>query len=223
MSPPNARRGHEPAPPGTERRSGALNPIRVEQMGEELGPLDQPRTGAREGGGRVDRPDAARRRAPRPARQCLSTSWTGPRAQSQPHGIATTTSGPGGASSSQLGGARLLRPRPERVRAAGDLDHLRHPVAADERRVEPLQREHARPRRAGDRLADGVEARSSSARSPAAASGTPAASPRRVDVGEHLLEVRGVERDHRGVARAGGPRPRRRRRRRPRRPRRPPG
>ena len=82
------------------RPIGHVNPIRVEQVGEQLGAVDQARAGPGEGGRPVDRPDplgAGRRdlggvTTPAPSLACRA---------SQPQGIATTTSGLDAAISSQ--------------------------------------------------------------------------------------------------------------------------
>ena len=67
--------------------------------------------------------------------------------------------------------------------------------------IEPLERQHPRPGRVGDGLANRVQA----ALEPVAKLGRPLGDARRLaqagDVGEHLGEVGGVERDHRGPGR----------------------
>ena len=163
-----------------------------------------------------------RRRAPSIRSQC-SSAWARDSSTYQPQGIATTTSGsrPGQLPPADLG--RLQPRRPGDVLAAGDRDHLRDPVAADEGRVEPLERDHPRRGRAVDGGAHGrqpalelaaqlVRLRLRS-RSPRRAGSRPRAS-RRGCSGPA---------GGRGVGSAAARRPRARPRRRRRRRRRPPG
>ena len=115
-----------------------------------------------------------------------------------PQGITTTTSGRAAATSSQRTVARRSpRPVPSGVDAAGELDHLRHPVAAGEGRVEPLERDAPAPA-----SAPATASRTASSRalelgpqrgSPASAA--PATPAERDGVVEDLAERRGVERE----------------------------
>ena len=128
---PRRRRRHQ-------RRGGS-------RWREQLHAVHEPRPGAREVRGGVDGVHAraergqplalAQRLAPRPARRSSRRA-----SRRRPRAPTASTSLP-------LRRARLLAGQAEHVLAAGQLDHLRHPVAADEHRVEPLERGHARPAR----------------------------------------------------------------------------
>ncbi len=72
--------------------------------------------------------------------------------------------------------ARLLAGHAEHVVAAGELDHLRHPVPADEHRVEPLQRRHARRLGAATAASHRVDPPAGILRQALARLGAPAAS-----------------------------------------------
>ena len=109
-----------------------------------------------------------------------------------------------------LGRARP-RPRPSRRcadrspagrarRAAGELDHLRHPVAGEVERVEPLERGDARPARARDGAARTALDAALAARRPALspASPRPLRRPAAGSSAQHLAERRRVERDDLG-------------------------
>ncbi len=92
--------------------------------------------------------------------------------------------------------ARLLTGRAEHVQPARQLDHLRHPVAADVDRVEPLERRHARARRVLHRLLDRRDPRGGVLGKllPGLLDAGRLREPRHV--GEHLPEGGRVERDH---------------------------
>ena len=112
--------------------------------------------------------------------------------------MTTTTSGRPAATSSQLDDARALPgARAERVDAAGRGDHLRHPVAAAEERVEPLERgDRGAARRRRSRRGRPRSARSSSSAQPAPGVGDARGLAERDGVVEHLAERRGIEREH---------------------------
>ena len=89
---------------------------------------------------------------------------------------------------------------PATLAPAGQRDHLRHPVAAGVRRVEPLEGDHARARRSGNGVADAVEPRLKLGRAaPRRGPRTPVASAEPDEVVQHLPEGARVERDHVGA------------------------
>ena len=115
--------------------------------------------------------------------------------------MTTAISGRAAAISSQRDLARALaRPR-QGVDAAGERDHLRHPVAAGERRVEPLERRDPGARRVGDRGPDGVDPGPQLPAQALAAVADAAGLAEADEVAEDLVEGRGVEREHLGGAR----------------------
>ncbi len=190
----------------------------MEEVREKLDAVDQARARSRERRGGVDRPDASvapRSPAPRVVERLLGRLVGVEAAGHHDRDVRARRA----RSSSHVAVRDFDARLAEGVRATGACDHLRHPMAADERRVEPLERDDAWLRRAVDRaLAPLPGARRSSRSEALAALGTPQASPSRTRSRKHLVEGLGVEREHAGLARQGaGDRSRRRRMRRRRR------
>ncbi len=106
------------------------------------------------------------------------------------------------ASSSHVVVRRLHAGRPDRVHPAGYVDHLRHPVAADERRVEPLEGKHPRapplPCGRSDRIQPRLEPVLKGRREHRLSGRNGHASDVR---DEDLVQRLGVEREHLGPAR----------------------
>ena len=159
--------------------AGGVDEVGVEQVGEQLGAVDEARAGARVGGGGVDGEDAIGAEGVDPG--ACSSAWAREPSTYMPQGMTTTRSGLERGELLPLDLGRLGAGRSGDVLAAGELDHLRDPVAADEGRVEPLQGDDPRPRGARDRGARPRPAvPPASPRSWRARSGIPAASPSRV-------------------------------------------
>ena len=133
--------------------------VRVEDLGQQLDAVDDPRAGPAEVGRAVEREDlaapdggqvlvAGRPSASAPTRRRVSARW-------KPHGISRSISGSTSATASQVVWTRRLAVRAEQLPAAGPPDLLGHPVAGRERRVEPLEADDAR--RPAARLAPGLD------------------------------------------------------------------
>ncbi len=169
-------------------------------MGEQLGALDQPRARSREGGGGVHRPDSPRLGGGRARVACSCTSSTA-RWASQPQGIATTTSGRAAASSSQPA-VRDFVPALPRASSPPALSIISGtqwpPMNGGSSHSSASTRGRGAPATASrTAVKAGLEPRAKLGRLLGGARGI--AQP--ADVGEHLGEPLGVERDHR---RAGG-------------------
>ena len=155
-------------------------------MREQLDALDQARARAGRRTRRRRRPRSARRRPRRPRRRVPR-----PPRRASPRSSRTASPrsprGPARSTSSQSAVRDFSPATPSDVHAARDLDHLGNPVAADEGRVEPLERQDARPRRARDRARGPPSSRRSSSslqlRRPR---GDPGRLAKAGDVGEHL-------------------------------------
>jgi hypothetical protein len=133
-----------------------VDPIGMKDVGEQLGALDQARARPRERRGGVDGDDTlgAQRRNPLGVvENLLPRPRRIPAAGHRDHDL-----GAGGDQLLPFGRPRLGAGLADDVGAARGFDHLRHPVTADERRVEPLERQHPRPGRADDRSAHRIEA-----------------------------------------------------------------
>ena len=115
-----------------------LHAVRVEQVAEQLGAVDQAGPRPRERAGRVHRDEPPRAEPPRAARRrasaCFAASST-----YRPQGIATTTSARGPGELLPARGAGVDPRLAGHAGAPGDVDHLGHPVTADVGRVEPLE------------------------------------------------------------------------------------
>ena len=88
--------------------------------------------------------------------------------------------------------------RPEDVDAAGHLDHLRHPVAADEDRVQPLQRQDRDRVGGAHRVPDVVQPLGGHLDQLLALVGHAGGLGQPRHVGQHLADGGGVQRDHLG-------------------------
>ena len=128
------------------RPSGAATRSGCSRWREQLDALDQARAGARERRRGVDGDDALGAERVEPSR-CAS-ACSAPRRRRGRTASRRRPRAAAAATSSQRDGARLAPGLAEHVVAARQRDHLRHPVAAGERRVEPLERRDARARRA---------------------------------------------------------------------------
>ena len=134
----------------------------VSRIGQLLDAVDQPGAGPGPGGVGVDGVHRYAGRQHAAATSSSASAWR-PRGRSR---TAPPPRRPGRrrATSSQVTRTRLLAGGAEQRLAAGELDHLRDPVAGRERRVGPLQQHHPRPRprprrRAGRRPAAPQRAR----------------------------------------------------------------
>ena len=172
---------------------GARHPVRVQQVAEQLDPFDEARAGAREVRRRVDREHTrAEPREPLALLHRLGGGLLGVVAAGHRHDHL----GAAGLELVPAGRARPLTRQAEHVLAAGELDHLWHPVPADIERVEPLERRHPRARRTLDCALHGLDPLGRVEGQPLAGvvgirgRGEPR------HVGEHLAERGGVERDH---------------------------
>ena len=120
--------------------------VGVQDVGEQLEPVDEPRAGPREVRRGVDRDDAPGAERPQPVREQRGLLVRARRVVAARH--ADDDLGLGGGDHLPGRVSRVLAGEAEHVLAARHLDELRRPVAGDEDRVEPLQRRHARARRA---------------------------------------------------------------------------
>ena len=197
----------------------------VEQVGEQLDAVDQARARARERRGGVDGDDPLGAERAQP----LAHGRAPARPPRPRRGRRASRRRPPGRAARELlpGDDARLRPRGRRARRSppASCDHLRHPVAADEDRVEPLERRDPRACGAPATAAPTASSRPRSvgAQALARARGSPVASPSARQVVEHLVEGLGVEREHPRARSASRRPPRGRRRRRRRRPRTAPG
>jgi hypothetical protein len=129
----------------------------MQRVGEPFEPVHEPRSGAGEPRGRVgdDDPLRAERLQLRAiGLGLLRTAFDVVAARRDDHDFRP---GRGDLRPGALLG-RLAR-QPEQVHATGVLDQLRHPVPADEHRVQPLEHRHTHGRRATDGDPDAVDAR----------------------------------------------------------------
>ncbi len=163
-------------------------------MGEELRSLDQARPGAGERGRSIDRPDPLRADRPNLRRAALDLG-TRPCCV-PPAGHPHDHVGSRGGELIPLRGAGFGSGDAEHVLAARDLDHLGHPVASDEWRIEPFQGEHSGAGRAFDGGTHILEPPLEIVTQGDGPVGDPGRLAQPRDVGEHVGEVRGVERDH---------------------------
>ena len=130
---------------GPGRRLG--HAVGVQHVGEQLEAVDQPRARAARSRPRRRPRRRAARRARRSSSACVSACSSERRGVvAARHGDDDLGLGGGDRLPRRLLG--VLAGEAEDVLAAGHLDELRRPVAGDEDRVEPLERRHARARRA---------------------------------------------------------------------------
>ncbi len=196
--PASRRAGAVQVQPGEPLRGRLGHQARVQQVGQQLDAVHQPRAGAREVGRGVHGRDASAQGG-------------------QPLGLLEgLLRGPLGAVAAghrhhhrrgrglQLGpsdGARLLAGQAQHVDAAGHLDHLRHPVAAREHRVQPLQRRHRHRLGRGHGVLHVVQPLGGHLHQLLALVGHAGGLGQARHVGQHLADRGGVQRDHRGLGR----------------------
>ena len=169
------------------------HPRRVQDVREELEPVDQAGPGTREVRRGVDGDDAAgaqRRQMVGVGAGLLERARRVVAAGHDDHHLGL---GRGDGLPVELLG--VLAGQAEQVRAAGILDELRRPVTGDEQRIEPLERRHGTAARPADGEADTVDtpgaARDQRHRLVAPSGGLGD----RADVGERLAERVRVQRD----------------------------
>ncbi len=131
--------------------AGRRHQLRVQQVGQQLDPVHQARAGVGEGGAGVDRVDAsgAERLDLLPVLHRLRLGVCGGARRHHHDDL--------GAEALELAPDHLGRVQPGvagDVLAPGDRDHLGDPEAGDAGRVEALERDHPRRRRAGEGGAD---------------------------------------------------------------------
>lgn len=169
----------------------------MERVGEDLEAVDQARPRSGEPGGRVERQHLAGADRLQPLAMGLGLGERALRAVAARHRDDHVGRG----RRDLLPGAllRALAGQAEHVLAARVVDQLRRPVAGGEHRIQPLERRDARaPLHAGRGLADGVDAGGQLRDQPRARLARVGRGGESADVGEHLAERRGVERQHCG-------------------------
>ena len=180
-----------------DRARRVREPVRVQDVGEQLEALDQARAGAGEVAGGVDRDDAAgaERRQLLGVRLGLLERALGVVA-ARHHDHDLRLRGPHLVPRSLL---RVLAGPAEHVEPARVLDQLRRPVAGDEHRVEPLERSDRHRLGGAHREPHAVDPRRRVAHQIDAGVLGVGRLRERSHVAQHLAERVRVERDHLGL------------------------
>ena len=177
------------------RRLG--DPVGMQRVGERLQAVDQPRARPAEVGGGVERDDLLGAQRAQAVAELLGL---GQRARAVVAARdADDDLGLGGLQELPLQLLGVLAGEAEQVGPAGHVDQLRRPVAGDEDRVEPLDRDHAAPARALERDPHAVDAGALAGDEVQRGVARVGRLGERPDVAHRLAERLGVQRDDVGA------------------------